>query len=78
MLNKVNHENEQWYVVQDENNHMTYCVYYKNKNLIGYMAFILTPHIDTVLNHTTCSNKFAYAEGSTNYKYIEALILKEM
>jgi hypothetical protein len=77
MLIMVNYNNEQWYVLPDEDNQMTYVVYYKNNSFIGYMAYIVTIHLGAVLNHNTVES-FCYMQNTTNYKYIESLINKEM
>lgn len=78
MLTIVNHENDQWYVLQDSANNMTYAFMIKNQAMIGYMAMVLTPHIETVLNHVTKSDTFCYVKDSANYKYLESLINEEI
>lgn len=76
-MNIVNYQNEQWYIVQDASNNMTYAFYYKNHGLIGYMAFGLTDHLETVLNSDSVES-FTYTPGTRNYDYLVSLVDKEM
>lgn len=76
-MNIVNYQNEQWYVVQDADNNMTYTFYYKSHGLIGYMAFGLTGHLETVLNSDSVES-FTYLPDTRNYDYLVSLVNKEI
>lgn len=78
MLTITNYQHDQWYILQDDNNNMTYAFMVKNDSMIGYMIMALTPHIETVINHPQRSDKFCYVKGSANYKYLESLLNEEI